>query len=261
MVLFDSERNMQGFIDNIRTLNVTYTNDLRDALIERLRAAGIDVNTDWQEGERVLAQENGRVTMMGSRVDKKQIAISRYFEDKELTEKQRAFVDVYSGKEKESSIEIVRSDRRFVLSVIGGKEEGLGTKHSLMKHFGTTVGVFNEEDILTIVDVIEKGECFSVNNKYGRERKIYKYVEDEVKFTVVTDVTKNGEVFGDFYTNQKARPLSKRMANADTLKGADAYSGNALDAAKVQNKSEITKLSKKKESTATVELQNTNLIA
>ena len=50
------------------------------------------------------------------------------------------------------------------------------------------------------------------------------------------------------------------MANADTLKGADAYSGNALDAAKVQNKSEITKDLAKK-STATVESQNTNLIA
>ena len=59
MVLFDSERNMQGFIDNIRTLNVTYTNDLRDTLIGRLRAAGISVNTDWQEGKRVLAQVTG----------------------------------------------------------------------------------------------------------------------------------------------------------------------------------------------------------
>ena len=64
MVLFDNERNMQGFIDNIRTLNVTYTNDLRDTLIGRLRAAGISVNTDWQEGERVLQQENGNFRMM-----------------------------------------------------------------------------------------------------------------------------------------------------------------------------------------------------
>ena len=36
------------------------------------------------------------------------------------------------------------------------------------------------------------------------------------------------------------------MANADTLDGAGVNSGNALDAAKVQNKSEITKLPKKK---------------
>ena len=31
------------------------------------------------------------------------------------------------------------------------------------------------------------------------------------------------------------------MANADTLKGADAYSGNALPAAKVQQNSDISK--------------------
>ena len=44
MVLFDNERSMRGFIDNIRTLNITYTNNLRDAMIERLRGAGIQVN-------------------------------------------------------------------------------------------------------------------------------------------------------------------------------------------------------------------------
>lgn len=31
------------------------------------------------------------------------------------------------------------------------------------------------------------------------------------------------------------------MANADTLNGADAYSGNALDAAKLQNNAELEK--------------------
>ena len=36
------------------------------------------------------------------------------------------------------------------------------------------------------------------------------------------------------------------MANADTLKGADAYSGNALDAAKVQRNTEIAKIKLKK---------------
>ena len=41
-----------------------------------------------------------------------------------------------------------------------------------------------------------------------------------------------------------------------------ARAANVLNSgAKVQNKSEITKLSKKKERAATVELQNTNLIA
>jgi len=179
--------------------------------------------------------------MMGSRVDKKQLAISSHFEGKELTDKQRAFVDVYSGKEKEVSIEIIRPDRRFILSIIAGKEDGLGTKHSLLKHFGTTIGVFNEDDILILHDIIIKGECTSVKNKFGHQRHIYKHVVDGVKYTVVTDVTKEREAFCDFYTNQKARPLSKRMANADTLISADAYSGNALSTAKVQQNSEIAK--------------------
>ena len=36
------------------------TNALRDGLIDKMRRAGIDVNTDWQEGERVLQQANNK---------------------------------------------------------------------------------------------------------------------------------------------------------------------------------------------------------
>ena len=39
---------------NIRTLNITYTNDLRDAMIGRLRNAGIQVNDNIEEGRFVL---------------------------------------------------------------------------------------------------------------------------------------------------------------------------------------------------------------
>ena len=46
------------------------------------------------------------------------------------------------------------------------------------------------------------------------------------------------------------------MAYADTLEGAGVNSGNALDAAKLQNNSETTK-DKEQKRTATVELQNT----
>lgn len=65
--------------------------------------------------------------------------------------------------------------------------------------------------------------------------------------------------------------FNKKIEKQRDFKAPQALSGdteltaraaNVLNsAAKVQNKSEITKLSKKKESTATVELQNTNLIA
>ena len=47
--------------------------------------------------------------------------------------------------------------------------------------------------------------------------------------------------FGNYYTNQKARPLNNKMANADTLDGAGVNSGNALDAAKVQKNFETAK--------------------
>ena len=33
---------------------------LRDALIERMRSAGIKVNTNWEEGQRVLDEVNGK---------------------------------------------------------------------------------------------------------------------------------------------------------------------------------------------------------
>jgi len=79
---------------------------LRDTLIEKMRSAGIKVSTDVVAAEKVLEQVNGNVRLMGSRVNKKQISISRFFEGKELTEKQRAFVDVYSGKKNETSIKI-----------------------------------------------------------------------------------------------------------------------------------------------------------
>ena len=39
-------------------LNERHTNALRDGLIEKMRRAGIDVNSDWQEGERVLNNVN-----------------------------------------------------------------------------------------------------------------------------------------------------------------------------------------------------------
>lgn len=43
---------------NADMLNERHTNALRDGLIEKMRRAGIDVNTDWQEGERVLNNVN-----------------------------------------------------------------------------------------------------------------------------------------------------------------------------------------------------------
>ena len=60
MYRFPSRDDASNFVHNIGILNERYTNVLRDSLIEKMRNAGISVSTDWQEGERVLAQENGK---------------------------------------------------------------------------------------------------------------------------------------------------------------------------------------------------------
>ena len=49
---------MGKIISQVSMLNERHTNALRDGLIDKMRRAGIDVNTDWQEGERVLNTVN-----------------------------------------------------------------------------------------------------------------------------------------------------------------------------------------------------------
>ena len=68
MVRFDSDYKAGTFIDHIRSLNVRYTNEVRDALIGRLRSAGIEVSTDVSDGERVLnnASLSARQMLEGS---------------------------------------------------------------------------------------------------------------------------------------------------------------------------------------------------
>ena len=58
MMRFATRDDAVGFISQISMLNERHTNALRDGLIEKMRRAGIDINTDWQEGERVLQQQN-----------------------------------------------------------------------------------------------------------------------------------------------------------------------------------------------------------
>ena len=58
MMRFATRDDAVGFISQVSMLNERHTNALRDGLIEKMRRAGIDVNTDWQEGERVLNNVN-----------------------------------------------------------------------------------------------------------------------------------------------------------------------------------------------------------
>ena len=92
MMRFVSEDDAKNFVGNIRLLNDRYTNQLRDGIIEKMRRAGIDVNTDWQEGERVLAQENGHTREM-SRSQKRAMETASVSHDEEHQHAVISFAD------------------------------------------------------------------------------------------------------------------------------------------------------------------------
>lgn len=71
---------------------IQITNNLRDALVARLRAAGISVNTDWQEGERVLVRENGHTREM-SRSQKRAMETASVSHDEEHQHAVISFAD------------------------------------------------------------------------------------------------------------------------------------------------------------------------
>lgn len=64
MVLFDSERNVYSFIEHVQNLRIAVANNLRNGIIDKLRRAGISVNTNVEEGERILQQVNTKPRLM-----------------------------------------------------------------------------------------------------------------------------------------------------------------------------------------------------
>lgn len=73
-------------------------------MIERLRGAGISVNTDWQEGERVLAQENGHTREM-SRSQKRAMETASVSHDEEH---QHAVISFADGAKVQQNSEITK---------------------------------------------------------------------------------------------------------------------------------------------------------
>ena len=218
-----------------------------DGLIEKMKAAGINVSTDWQEGERVLAQENGRVSMMGSTTRKRQQKIGDYLNEYDLDENQKKIVDAFSGKADGDIVTLKDSkgkDRHVVL--IQGNDNGVGIKHSVFKHFGTRRGVYVAEDILKIPQVVEIGE----RKQNGNRISYSAYISDK-KLTLITEKTSEcKEEFVNYFSNKKIE--KQRDYNAPQALPGDteltARAANVLNsAAKVRQNSEITKLSSKKE--------------
>ena len=61
VIRFASRDDAVSFINQVSMLLERHTNALRDGLIDRMRRAGLDVNTNWREGERVLKRANNRL--------------------------------------------------------------------------------------------------------------------------------------------------------------------------------------------------------
>ena len=221
---------------------------LMGAVVEKMKEAGIDVSTDWEEGQKVLDEYNGshELKPMGSRVDSKKSQLASEFEGRELTPEQQAVVDVYTGKRDNVGITFTRDGQEYTVTMRQGNENKAGTKHSLYRHYGTGVGVITADDVMRIPDVLSNGE--REEKKRGNVRLAQYRLTDEngKRYTVVTEIKKAGEVFNDFYTNKKASSQTPQMPNGDTPESARTKDLNASSGAKVQQNPETTKESGEK---------------
>lgn len=168
---------------------------------------------------------------MGSRVDKRMTEIGEKLNDVNMSPKQRAVADVYSGKADNIPIKVAREDGERTITMIQGSERA-GTKHSIYRHYGTTVGVITHEDILRVPEVAEKGVI--TEKKRGNVRlNEYKYTDENgTRYTLVTELKGDGEVFNDFYTNKKAPKQTPKIPEGDTPEGARSNVSDAQSSRK-----------------------------
>ena len=202
---------------------------MRDELNNVLTRAGIEVVTDVEEGQRVLDEVNGDARMMGSRVNGRMKDVGLRLEGRELGVNERAVVDVYSGKAKNGSVTVTRNGKEHKIVMRQGTENKAGTKHSLLRHYGTGVGTISAEDLLLIPNVIELGEMEKKGNK-----RVYKLNKDGVIYTVLTEINNGREDFSDFYSNRKGGDTS----SSNTQLSARDYDVTTNSAANVQQDAE-----------------------
>ena len=208
---------------------------LRDAIVELLREAGIDVSTDWEEGQRVLdADRQRRARLMGSRVEKRKARIASELQGRELTDEQQAVVDVFTGKKDNQPLEITDKNgnvRRIVLRQ--GNEQGAGTKHSIFKHYNAPSNGYNSEEVLLIPDIIKNGE-----RKQDGRKIAYEIERDGITFTITAEVYGSKEQFTNFYTNKKPNVAEQGSLNTDEQ---HAQPQQSVSGTKLQKVSEYDK--------------------
>ena len=109
-----------------------------------------------------------------------------------------------------------------------GTENKAGTKHSLLRHYGTGVGTVTADNLLLIPEVMGRGQM----EEKGR-RRVYRLLKDGVRYTVLTERREGTERFCDFYSNKKG----DNTRSQNTQLSAQAYSVTTNSAAKVEKES------------------------
>ncbi len=110
-----------------------------------------------------------------------------------------------------------------------GTENKAGTKHSLLRHYGTGVGTVTADNLLLIPEVMGRGHM----EEKGR-RRVYRLLKDGVRYTVLTE-RESTERFCDFYSNKKG----DNTRSQNTQLSAQAYSVTTNSAAKVEKNPRI----------------------
>ena len=169
---------------------------LRDAVVDKMRKAGIDVSMNAEEGQRVQDMANGHgedMRFMGSRVRKKMNEIGQHFSDKPLTPEEKAIVSVFSGEKDRVSFNAQTKDGTTKIEMQQGNENHAGSKHSVYRHYNTRSNYFTTDEILLIPNIIQNGE----RNQKGKS-VLYTIEKGKVRYTVLTERTNGKEVFQNF---------------------------------------------------------------
>jgi hypothetical protein len=121
---------------------------------------------------------------------------------------------VFGGIRNNLPISVNRANgetRRVVMRQ--GREDRGGSKHSLLRHFGTTSGYYTADEVLLIEDVLANGERTEVRRR-GVIVNEYKHTIDGVTYKVLTEKKDNREEFADFYTNRSndTRSLNTQLS-------------------------------------------------
>lgn len=222
---------------------------LRDAVVDHLRSLGVEVSTDWKEGQRILDEYNGNgpIKKMGTTTNNRMSDVATQFADKQLTDQQSVIASVYTGEKDNQTATFKREDGSVVrMKFQQGEDTKAGTKHSLFAHYGTTKGVISADDILRIPDVIEKG-----NRKQKGKNVEYTLKDGKTTYTVYAKVKGGIEVFQDFYSSWKIKNKETSASKPSITQGENTQSAQSDDAnvssgAKVQQNPETAKDSERK---------------